>query len=166
MERVQRGLSLCCNGARITLQWCSRSHKIIKGRFESVACIAAQERRKSGLSWEGEWVSQALHVFTEQSKRNSCYFMRKYWKGRKKLAPLLPSLNLLYALFLCLPLHSFTTVGGRKRGQVASSDCWQTSHIQRWDTERNLSKPPRRIERGSHCPVPAKEISQKQPFRK
>lgn len=31
---------------------------------------------------------------------------------------------------------SFATLGGRQRGQAASSDCWQTSHIQRWDTER------------------------------
>lgn len=106
MERGQRGLSLCCNGARITLQWCSRSCKVIKRWFENVACILAQKRRKSGLSWEEERVSQALHVFTEQSKWNSCYFMKKYWKDRKKLTPLLPSVNLPYALFLPLPLLS------------------------------------------------------------
>lgn len=61
---------------------------------------------------------------------------------------------------------SFATAGERQRGQAASSDCWQTSHTEMWDTQRNLSKPPGRIERGSHCPVPAKEISPKQLFHK
>lgn len=105
MERVQRGLSLCCNGARIMLQWCSRSCKVIKEWFESIACILAQERRKSGLSWEGEGITGTA-CFHRAAQAELLLFHEEILKGRKKLAPLLPSVNLSCALFLCLSLPS------------------------------------------------------------